>query len=241
MFLQILDFVTNAQIRQCANRYHGNKGEKKEQMKRALKIVQTSLVLLVLLPYLVTCQTQQAQIEEAVKLTDNCIELLKHNELEQIAYLFHFPPEYNEQQIQDDIKDIQEWVVGLKKEFGTLVNAKRLNEPAQYIDLSIGGGNIPYWERHPEFINVVYKASFQKEKDGFIIFWVVDISKKLELKTIGYGLPANDPLARERIMEIGEKMMQSFIKKHKKVDELKLGHRGTPFIFLYLQDTRHLI
>ncbi len=194
----------------------------KEDMKRLLKITKTSLMILILFPYLVVAQPQLVQLEDAVKLTNKCIELLKNKNLEQVAHLFHFPPEYNEQEVIDDISGIQDGVRELTQEFGPLINAKLLNEPAQYINLKVGSGNISYWKKHPEFISVVYQVSFQKEKNGFVIFWVTNISKKIELRTIAYGLPANDPLAVERIKKIGKKMMKSFMNKHKKVDKIKI-------------------
>lgn len=154
---------------------------------------------------------QENIFTDTSELTKLCIVLIQNEQYEKLAQLFHFPVNYSDQDKNADITAIQEGMAIFAEEFGSLLYANPLKNDALYVNLQVGTGNVPYWKGHPDFTSVVFMASFQKENDAFIIFWLVNISGKLEVRSIGYGLPADDPTAVDRIKPIGKKLFDQLM------------------------------
>jgi hypothetical protein len=148
------------------------------------------------------------QIDDELKaFTDRCIEAIQNRNFEGAAKLFHYPSNYSPDELARDRDAVKLGLSELSNAFGTYGESKVVQGSVNSYIFAIGGGNLRYWEKYRESIEVRYVTTFSKEGEGFIIFKVVHISEKLELRSAAFGIPLNAPGARERMEKIGRHMM----------------------------------
>jgi hypothetical protein len=150
---------------------------------------------------------QAPSLTQLQKVSDECLYLIKNGKFKEAVELFHFPPSYTVEEVKKDQDAVKLGLQEMTNLFGIFGSVDLLKEPAVYINIPLGGGDIPYWRKYPKTYKLEYKTEFQNEGSGFIIFQLVDISKKIEIRSISYGLSATAPNVRERMTKIGKHMM----------------------------------
>lgn len=120
--------------------------------------------------------------------------------------LFHFPKEYTEKQLKEDKNAINKTLKMYFDEFGKITGIEKISNPPLFYFVTIGGGNIPYWQRYPEVYNIIYKVKFSSEGQGYLVFGFCNILRKWEIRQVSYGLPADSPQSQTRIVNIHQKM-----------------------------------
>ena len=121
--------------------------------------------------------------------------------------MFHYPPNLSLKELSKDKKAVKLGLMEMSKLFGTFEKSVICQRPVSFYHFAIGGGDIPYWKKNPQFVEVRYETKFSKEGEGFIFFWVVQMSKKLELRSASFGIPVNSLNAKERFEKIFGYMM----------------------------------
>jgi hypothetical protein len=155
----------------------------------------------------------QALTDDQLKnFTDNCIEIIQRGDFDEAVELFHYPPNFSPKELSKDKKEVKLGLVEMSKLFGTFEKWEKAQGFVVYYQFDICGGDIPYWNKNPQFIEVRYRTIFSNEGEGFVSFRVVQISKKLELRSVAFGIPINSPKAKERFEKIAKHMMD-FMKK----------------------------
>ena len=71
----------------------------------------------------------------------------------------------------------------------------------------MSGGDTSYWKDHPSYLQVPLEVVFSKEDKGHVIILFSKILNKWEIRAVAYGLPAQRPGAKERVVEIMTKML----------------------------------
>jgi hypothetical protein len=127
------------------------------------------------------------------------------------AELFHYPAHYSQQERLKDLKIVSRMLYIISEEFGKITEKSKLEIIADYHDVFISGGDIPYWRNHADLSNIKYRVRFSKEGEGYIIIFFCKIDKELEIAKVAYGLPAANPDSKIRILEIARKL--SFVIK----------------------------
>lgn len=180
-------------------------------MRKITRTFVFSIVIFFLIPHYVS--SREGNYRKDVKqFADYCLGLLIDNQYGKLSELFHLPESYNEQEKQNEIIGLREGNKFLAQYFGKIINANLTYQPEKHIDIQIGTGDLIYWRKHPEIITVVYTISSQTEKHGFVIFWFVDLHGNLELRSLAYGVPADDLEAVGRISVVGVKMTRKIMK-----------------------------
>ena len=188
-------------------------------------MVKRFLPLLIFISSILTFNNAFAQQPSLVQLktvTDRCLNLIKDGKFKEAAEMFHIPPTYTAKEMKSDCEALRLGLQEITKIFGSFKSIDLLKEPAVYINIPIGGGDLAYWNKHPASYKLEYKTEFQNEGPGFVVFHLVNISKVLEIKTIAYGISAVEPNARERMTRIGEHMMK-FMMRLSQDDDPKTG------------------
>jgi hypothetical protein len=180
------------------------------------------LVLLFLLILLLTSQSlgQETTYDQVKSFTDSCIKAIQSGNFDEAARSFHYPPNYSPEELEKDRNAVKLGLMELCKVFGTVEGSKLLQRPVIFYLFAVGGGDLRYWEKYPESIQVKYEVTFSNEGEGFVVFNVVQISKKCELRSAAFGIPIDSPNAKERMGKIAKHMMD-FMKSLKDGPEIK--------------------
>lgn len=77
------------------------------------------------------------------------------------AGLFHYPPNYSTDQTIDDMKGVSKFLGALEDSFGKIYKPTENSIKTKIISLQIGGGDLPYWQKHPDYITKIFPLNFQ--------------------------------------------------------------------------------
>src|SRR5262245_52987146 len=102
--------------------------------------------------------------------------------------LFHFPDSYSAVELESDRQAIRAALTLLAKELGRMRKKEESLVAPDVVFLSIDGGDLPYWEKHPKFQRFTFKVQFAKEGEGFIFIDVCQIDTALQIRQVHYGL-----------------------------------------------------
>ena len=188
-------------------------------MKKSLLI----LTCCILLSFLSTRASGQESVEAQIQTLSS--EFLKHmssSKYSDAAGLFHCPREYTSIKRSGHILGVSKLLKIFTDEFGIPSNCKINESSTPFYNVTVTGGDMQYWQEHPSQLQIPLEVSFSKENDGQIIILFSNVLNKWEIRAVAYGLPAQRPGAKERIVEIMTKMMTTLQPKpHKTPTEKK--------------------
>jgi hypothetical protein len=173
-------------------------------MKKSLLI----LTCCILLSALSTRASGQESVE--AQLQSLSVEFFKHmanSEYSDASELFHYPLEYTSEKRSEVILSVSKLLKIFNDEFGIPSNYKIKETPTPYYNVTVCGGDMQYWQKHPSYIQIPLEVVFSKENDGYIAILFSNILNKWEIRAVAYGLPAQRPGAKERVVEIMTKML----------------------------------
>ncbi len=173
-------------------------------MKKSILI----LTCCILLSFLSTRASGQESV--GAQLQSLSLEFLKHmssSEYSDASGLFHYPRENTSEKRSEHILGVSKLLKIFTDEFGIPSNYKINETPAPYYNVTVSGGDMSYWQKYPSYMQIPLEVVFSKENDGYIIILFSNISNKWEIRAVTYGLPAQRPGAKERIVEIMTKML----------------------------------
>ena len=133
---------------------------------------------------------------------------IQNKNFNKVSQIFHFPPNYSNQELEKDRNSVIKGLKYFDYEFGTISSYKKAETAKFFLEANIGGGDIPYWKEHPQFAKMVYEVKFSKENEGFIVFYFCRISDKYEIRSVGYALPMSRADTKERVREIFNGFME---------------------------------
>jgi len=178
------------------------------------------LLFLLILPFASESLGQEPTNDQVKSFTDSCIKAIQSGNFDEAARFFHYPPNYSPEELEKDRNGVKLGLMEIIKLFGTVEKAEIVQRPVSFYHFTIGGGDTHYWQRNPQFIEVTYETTFSREGEGFVVFHVVRISKRFELRSAAFGIPIESPNAKERMEKIFLHMMD-FMKSLKNGPEIK--------------------
>ncbi len=172
------------------------------------------LTCCILLSFLSTRASGQESFEDLdpveAKLISLSVDFFKHmasSKHSDASVLFHYPKEYTSEKKAEQILDVSKLLKIFTDEFGFPSNHKVDKTPALYYNVAVSGGDTSYWKDHPSYIEIPLKVDFSKEDKGHVVILFAKILDKWEIRAVAYGLPAERPGAKERVVEIMTKML----------------------------------
>ncbi len=168
----------------------------------------------ILLPFLSTRASGQESFENKdpveAQLQSLSIKFFKHmasSKYSDASVLFHYPQEYTSKKRSEQILDVSKLLKIFTDEFGLPTNFKVNETPAPCYNVTVCGGDVQYWQEHPSYIPIPLEVVFSKEKEGYVVILFSNIMNSWEIRAVAYGLPAQRPGAKERVVEIMTKML----------------------------------
>ncbi|MFQ5685505.1 MAG: hypothetical protein ACE5GV_02480 [Candidatus Scalindua sp.] len=152
-------------------------------------------------------ETQDSVETQIQTLSSEFLKYMSSSKYSDAAGLFHCPLEYTAVKRSGQILGVSKLLKVLADEFGIPSNYKINETPAPYYNVTVCGGDTQYWEKYPSYVQVPLEVIFRKERDGYIVILFSNISNKWEIRAVAYGLPAQRPGAKERIVEVMTKML----------------------------------
>ena len=144
------------------------------------------------------------------KLVSLSVDFFKHmarSEYSDASVLFHYPQEYTSKKRSEQILDVSKLLKIFTDEFGLPTSFKINETPSPCYNVTVCGGDVQYWQEHPSYIPIPLEVVFSKENDGYVVILFSNILNRWEIRAVAYGLPAQRPGAKERVVEIMTKML----------------------------------
>jgi hypothetical protein len=179
-------------------------------MKKSLLILTCCILLSALSNRVSGQESVGAQIQIEAQLQSLSVEFFEHmasSKYSDAAGLFHCPLEYTSVKKSSQILGVSKLLKVLADEFGVPSNYKINEIPTPYYNVTVCGGDMEYWEKYPSYMQIPLEVVFSKENDGYVVILFSNISNKWEIRAVAYGLPAQRPDAKERIVEVMTKML----------------------------------
>jgi hypothetical protein len=133
---------------------------------------------------------------------------MQESNFDQAAKLFHFPAGYSREERSHDTAAVARMLEFFSAEFGKPNSPHSDHSEARFWNLIAMGGDIPYWQANPTYLQTRFTVKFTKEGDGYVILQFCRIVDKWEIRAAAYGLPADRPDSKARIAQLSQKMMQ---------------------------------
>jgi predicted Zn-dependent protease len=153
-----------------------------------------------------TSHAEAPVIERAQRL----MQWLAQGKFRESAEEFHYPPEYSQAELDNDKNLVAHSLTRLAEEIGGIENLRRQPPPSsQMLTFGFGGGSPAYWDAHPELVRAMavdYEAT--AGRDGAVYFHVsyVQSDSQWQVRAIEFRLPAAQPDAAKRIVEIASRI-----------------------------------
>ncbi len=164
--------------------------------------------LLVLLAVNGVAYPQQPSLDVLTGKASSYFGFVKARDFDKAAELFHIPKHYSPKARQADIESVARTLEFLAGKFGDVV-AERLNQsPGRFYQVVTGGGDLPYWAKHPSFSQLVYEVEFEKQGKGYVTLGFCNIDGTWDIRQVAYGLPSDSPDAQSRIVSISKELRQ---------------------------------
>jgi hypothetical protein len=144
------------------------------------------------------------------QLVSLSVDFFKHmarSEYSDASVLFHYPHEYTSKKRSEQILNVSKLLKIFTDEFGLPTSFKVNETPAPCYNVTVCGGDVQYWQEHPSYIPIPLEVVFSKEKDGYVLILFSNILNRWKIRAVAYGLPAQRPGAKERVVEIMTKML----------------------------------
>ena len=173
-------------------------------MKKSILILTCCILLSVLGTRASGQESVGAQLQF---LSSEFLNHMSSSEYSDASGLFHYPREYTSKEKSEQILDVSKLLKIFTDEFGIPSNYKINETPAPYYNVTVSGGDMNYWEKHPSYMQIPLEVVFSRENDGYVIILFSNIQDKWEIRAVAYGLPAQRPGAKERVVEIMTKIL----------------------------------
>lgn len=149
---------------------------------------------------------------DSENLANRVIELLAKQEHQAVAHLMHYPPTYTENHRKEDAEGIGSDISFLLGRFGSPTEVKRENGLMAFFTITVGGGDVPYWQSISPFetYDFIYSVHFSNLGVGEILVRIFRNPKdnKPEIQSLGFGLPVTRPDAKSEVASAIKGMMQ---------------------------------
>jgi hypothetical protein len=169
-------------------------------------------VLILTCCILLSALSTRASGQESIgaRLQSLSVEFFNHmasSEYSEASVLFHYPREFTSDKRSEQILNVSKLLKVFTDEFGIPSNYKINETPTPYYNVTVSGGDTQYWEKYPSYMQIPLEVVFSKENDGYVVLLFSNILDKWEIRAVAYGLPAQRPGAKERVVEIMTKML----------------------------------
>ncbi len=181
-------------------------------MKKSILILSCCILLLFLSARVSGQELSEAQESVEEQLVSLSVDFFNHmasSEYSDASVLFHYPKECTSEKRAEQILDVSKLLKIFTDEFGFPSNHKAEKTSALYYNVAVSGGDTSYWKAHPSYIEIPLMVNFSKEDKGHVVILFANILDKWEIRAVAYGLPAERPGAKKRVVEIMTKMLIS--------------------------------
>ena len=199
----------------CARKEVGNGGTLPEGYRIAMKgidigwrIAAVALVATIL----ASCRAGEfdpESVPEAQEMANRAVDLLCEGDYEAVAELLHYPPSYTPEQLATDKADVRVGLELLAGEVGLCTAPEPQNQPVEFYQVGVSGGDVPYWQSLPNGgldQSYRYKVRYGKLGDGIVQVTLVEESGKWAVRSVDLGLETAREGAREIMLDLGEKL-----------------------------------
>jgi hypothetical protein len=174
-------------------------------MKRKYIII-LSVIATVFLCKSTKCQ--QTDSDNLTSVANHYNKLLSQGNYEEASLLFHYPEDYTKEELLSDRTIVQKMLKIVSDTFGPIDSVYTFPSSSMMYQFSIGGGNIPYWKKHPKGFHVTQYVEFNKQGYGRLEVQFCNINSKWAIRDVSYGLPSSRIDAKSIISKLFERFMQ---------------------------------
>lgn len=139
-------------------------------------------------------------------LVETSLKLILTEDFEGVALMYHYPADYNREELDADLAAVENSLKIFNEEFGAFGSVSPLETRDLFVNIYAASGSHAYWDKQEKAYKVVLETEFKNYGQGYLIFQLVDIVGTLEIKAIAYGLPVSGESVG-RIKKAGEKML----------------------------------
>ena len=146
------------------------------------------------------------------------MQLLDEGKFDEASTVFHYPPSYSAAALAADRGGVVRALEVMFRELGKVDHVAPTSLPNLFrsVSVSVGGGDLSYWESHPELnqtICVSYGAHAQNDGQ---VFFRLDFVQPADthtwlLRAFGLAIPVAHLGAKNRIDEIAVKMFPALL------------------------------
>ena len=127
------------------------------------------------------------------------LSLLRRGEYERVAEYFHYPPEYSQLELATDRAAIARNLTNLCKAYGEIKSASPVSPTGFVIEVGTNGGDVPYWQAHPELMKGPYFIfRINEDEPNPLLLKLVLIRPKgaWQIQSFDVGIPTSHPNAK---------------------------------------------
>ena len=108
----------------------------------------------------------------------------------------------------DDRRSLTDSLSMIHTEFGGIRSIHRFDDdPAYLAGVGVGGGTLPYWDRHPELAIREIGTVYEKGDRGLVRFSFGRIDDQWVLRKVNYGVLATTPATLGKMKQFMERFM----------------------------------
>ncbi len=178
-----------------------------ERIKRTVLFAKTLVLFLVFSSYSATGgYAKEINLNQLEAVVETCLKLIQNGDYRGAALMYHYPPDYSQEELNNDLDGVEGSLKIFAEEFGAFREVTPLDKQTLYVNIYASGGSHQYWEEYPNVLKIEMQTEFANFGPGFLIVQLVDIADMLEVKAIAYGLPVSGESVA-RIKQVGDRIV----------------------------------
>lgn len=173
-----------------------------------MKYICFLVISTVIFPFNLLFAEMETEEDTLTRLSDTFFKLFEKGQVDRIPKLFHFPSSSSPDSVAKDTKFIVAGMRTFLREFGKIKSTQPASYQESCLDFRIGAGTPDYWANHPNYERRIYKISFSKVGDGYILFEFCKIEVEWQIGFMRFALPVSNAKAETTLSDIGKLLWQ---------------------------------
>jgi hypothetical protein len=148
--------------------------------------------------------------KEAQRIADAFLTNYQSHDFSRSVQCLHFPTHFTKEQLAGDLSSLTSALSIVHRRLGTVDTVANNDRPMEYRYVALQSASKEYWTKHPFFNRLVYDVTYSGGGQGVLVFKFSIIEEQLEINSVLFGLPADDPDAKALLHLIGDGIKKAF-------------------------------
>lgn len=169
------------------------------------------LFLLLLLPPATAHAQPQITQFQIRSFAEQCLPLIAAGRYADLVRLYHYPAEMSQAELAVEKQLLMASLAEIAQLFGSFQQSSIPERPLHLHQFEVQSATTDYWAERSRYYQLVYDTTFSEMGAGSLVLRMIVYDHRLQLRSIGYAIPADEPGSALKKANIDKHMTRFFL------------------------------